>query len=308
MDKKGIIKTFHLDPDYFFLHKKAIRHTGFGMDHDPNLLDNGFGLYSESELHEELGPLKSDFYRIALCLEGSIEVEIGLESFVHESQTLHFNIPDRLFGMKNHSSNFKSYYIFFTADFLEELLGEIKLQADYPFFNYLNPPFFKLDNSGFTRIKDIFLKISREINLALSDRSRAVKLLLNYLLIEAKRSYLGLGLDKEKGLDKNSHLLIRYKKLVAKHFISIRKVKDYAEKMAISTDHHQKIIKQETGKSPGTFIDEMLIMEIKALLRYSELTITEIANQLEFTDASHLAKFFKKYQSVSPTEYRKKFH
>jgi AraC-like DNA-binding protein len=51
----------------------------------------------------------------------------------------------------------------------------------------------------------------------------------------------------------------------------------------------------------------MLLMEIKALLRYTQLNISEIAHQLEFTDASHLAKFFKKYTGLAPVAYRKKY-
>ena len=77
--------------------------------------------------------------------------------------------------------------------------------------------------------------------------------------------------------------------------------------MAVSTNHLSKIIKHETGKTAGEFIDEMLIMEIKALLRYSELNVSEITHQLDFTDTSHLSKFFKKYTELSPLGYRKKF-
>jgi AraC-like DNA-binding protein len=112
--------------------------------------------------------------------------------------------------------------------------------------------------------------------------------------------------DINQSTDKTSQLVSRYKKMVAQYFITIRNVKDYAEKLSITSNHLQKIIKQETGKSAGEFIDDMLLMEIKALLRYTQLNISEIAHQLEFTDASHLAKFFKKYTGLSPVAYRKK--
>jgi AraC-like DNA-binding protein len=92
--------------------------------------------------------------------------------------------------------------------------------------------------------------------------------------------------------------------MVGQHFIKIRSVAEYASKLAVTPKHLSKIIKEETGKTPSYFIDEMLLMEIKALLRHSELNISEIAWQLDFSDPSHLTTFFKKQQGITPLQYR----
>lgn len=301
------IPTFQLNRNYFFLHKTQATQTGFGLDHTPELIEAGFGIYSCVNLQDKVGPLRSDFYRIAFCSKGALQVDIGLESFTHQQNTIHFTIPEQLFVMKNKSADLEGYYLFFTPDFMESILPNIRLKATYPFFDYPGVPFFQLSDEEAKQVTTLFFEISREIQRSLADKERAIKLIINLLLIEAKRSYLRQGLHTVLKDSKNAQLVIRYKKLVAQHFIKTRNVQEYAKMLAVSPNHLSKLIKQETGKSPGVWIDEMLIMEIKALLIYSELNISEIAYQLDFTDSSHLAKFFKRYSGMTPLEYRKKF-
>lgn len=301
------IPSFNLNDQYFFIHKTNLAETGFGLDNSTKLIEHGLGVYSAANLRDEVGPLKSDFYRIALCLEGSLQVDIGVETFFHHKNTIHFHVPDRLFMMKNKSADLASYYLFFTGSFLEEILPEGKLNAHYPFFNYLNTPFFELSDTETEQIKGAFLAISEEIKTNKSDANTSIKLWITLILIYAKRSYIRQELARNNIIDKNSKLVAQYKKMVAQYFVTLRSVKDYAEKMAVSPNHLNKVIKQETGKSAGDFINDMLVMEIKALLRYSQLNISEIAYQLDFTDTSHLAKFFKKHTGTTPTQYRQKY-
>ncbi len=307
MAKKKHNQLFKLNEAYFSVHKTQIAETGFGLDHTPRLIEEGFGIYSSVNLKDEIGPLKSNFYRVALCLEGGLQVDIGVETYRHKKNTIHFNVPDRLFMMKNVSPDLKAYYLFFSADFIEEVIPEGILAKRFPFLHYLNTPFFELMEEEAENITQLMYSISNEIAQGLAEFKTSIKLLILMIFIAAKRSYNRQQIDKYLINKQESHLVSRFKKMVAQNFITLRNVKDYANKMAVSTNHLSKIIKHETGKTAGEFIDEMLIMEIKALLRYSELNVSEITHQLDFTDTSHLSKFFKKYTELSPLGYRKKF-
>jgi hypothetical protein len=91
------IPTFKLDADYRSIHKEKTVVSAFGMDSTNNLLDSGFGLYSSEGVKAKIGPLKSQFYRVALCLRGEVDVECGLERFRHSAETIHFNFPGQLY-------------------------------------------------------------------------------------------------------------------------------------------------------------------------------------------------------------------
>jgi AraC family transcriptional activator of pobA len=300
----NIIKSYHLDKNYLFVHKTDTVESNFGMDNTPELIENGFGIYSSKNVKSKIGPLKSLFYRIGFCRAGSLQVECGLETFTHSKDTIHFNFPGQLFSLNNVSSDMYSLYILFTAEFIETLIPSFSLQTQYPFLNYAGVPFFKLSEEEAKKTEQLFFEIDAEIKAGNPDMALAIKHLIYLILITAKRSYVRQQLTTVYHNAKASSLVTRYKKLVGEHFIKIRSVAEYASRLAVTPKHLSKVIKDETGKTPSDFINEMLMMEIKALLRHSQLNISEIAYQLDFSDPSHLSNFFKKHQGVTPQQYR----
>jgi AraC family transcriptional activator of pobA len=298
------IPAFQLHKGFFDVSRKKIEDTGFGMDHTKDVLDKGFVIYSCGQLKDKLGPLRSNVYRIGFCMSGSVQMYIGLESFTHGHNTMHFNMPDRLFGFKNKSKDINGYYLQFTPEFMEDMLSSEQIENKYPFFNYAHVPFLTISDEEATMIKGYFDKISNEVHLNGPEMLAAIKMHINLIMIEAKRSYLRQCLHQVTDEKSGTLLLSRFKKEVSRHFIAIRTVKEYALRLFISPNHLNKVVKKETGKSAGQLIGEMLCMEIKALLIHSELSISEIANRLDFTDASHFSKFFKRYAGITPMSYR----
>ncbi|WP_404478878.1 helix-turn-helix domain-containing protein [Sphingobacterium sp. ML3W] len=56
--------------------------------------------------------------------------------------------------------------------------------------------------------------------------------------------------------------------------------------------------------SPKGLIDRQVTLEIKALLRSTDLSIKEIAYRLNFEDSSYLTRYFKKQTGMTLTQYR----
>lgn len=80
---------------------------------------------------------------------------------------------------------------------------------------------------------------------------------------------------------------------------------EYADMLHISSNHLNKVIKKETGKTAHELIEEMLLLEAKALILHTDLSVAEIGYHLNFADPSHFNKFFKKLSGVTPLQYRK---
>ena len=57
--------------------------------------------------------------------------------------------------------------------------------------------------------------------------------------------------------------------------------------------------------SAGEWIDSHVILEAKAMLKSSEQSIQEIADELHFANQSFFGKYFKHHTGFSPKEYRK---
>ena len=83
-----------------------------------------------------------------------------------------------------------------------------------------------------------------------------------------------------------------------------RDVSFYARMQHITPRYFSAIIKEKTGDSALQWIVRMVITEAKQLLEESDLSIKEIADQLNFPTQSFFVKYFKQYVGVSPKEYR----
>lgn len=83
------------------------------------------------------------------------------------------------------------------------------------------------------------------------------------------------------------------------------KVSDVAEYLNLSIRQFTKIFSEQTGISPGKYINNRIILYSTDLLVNSDLSINDIVDILSFPDASTFIKSFKKSKGITPSKYRK---
>jgi AraC-like DNA-binding protein len=105
---------------------------------------------------------------------------------------------------------------------------------------------------------------------------------------------------------KGHFLVKKFYQLVEENYEKNLTVTQYADLMAITPNHLTQTVSRLTGKTSSQIIRAKQILEIKRLLIHSNLSVTEIANLLNFHDQSYFAKFFKRETNDSPLKYRSK--
>ncbi|MDR6737018.1 AraC family transcriptional regulator [Sphingobacterium sp. 2149] len=85
--------------------------------------------------------------------------------------------------------------------------------------------------------------------------------------------------------------------------IEMLELQDIANILCVSQKHLIKIIQETSGNHPCHFYVHKILTCTKSLLTNSELTISEIAQRLTY-DPSNFTKFFKKYEGMSPSQFR----
>ena len=306
MKKSSInITDYELDNSFYKVHKDEAVQGDFGLDNTSQLICNGFGLYSSAGLKQKIGPIKSEFFRIGFGVQGSVQIHCGLETFHFTPGSVVFTFPGQVFSMHDKSEDMFVYYMLFTEEFILDAVSLKQIRTDFPFLNYTGTPCFQLDKTEAEEIQEIILKLNDEIKLHSADLKQFIQLHIQLILLQANRSYQKLKLQLPS-TEKGDHAIVnQYKKLVSQHFINKRKVSDYAAMLFVTANHLNRITKNETGKTAHELIEEMLLLEAKALIIHTSLLIAEIAYQLNFTDPSHFNKFFKKLSGVTPLHFRK---
>lgn len=92
--------------------------------------------------------------------------------------------------------------------------------------------------------------------------------------------------------------------LLSEHHIRERSVSFYADQMNLSAKYLSAIVKKVTKKTPSEWIDGMVIVEAKNLLKYSDMNVQQIAYHMNFPNQSFFGKYFKQRTGLTPSEYR----
>ncbi|WP_208414851.1 helix-turn-helix domain-containing protein [Paenibacillus castaneae] len=87
------------------------------------------------------------------------------------------------------------------------------------------------------------------------------------------------------------------------HNISIS---DVAEVVGISSGHLGRIFKAETGKPPLEYLTEYRLEQGKKLLKDDSRSLQNISEAIGYNDVHTFIRYFKKYEGITPGEYRKK--
>lgn len=90
---------------------------------------------------------------------------------------------------------------------------------------------------------------------------------------------------------------------IEQHFREDITVEDIAQALFVSSAHLIRIFKKEVGCTPHRYLIRHRLMFAIPLLKYSHLSVKEIALSLGFSSASHFISSFRKEYGCTPTQY-----
>ena len=97
-------------------------------------------------------------------------------------------------------------------------------------------------------------------------------------------------------------------KLVEQSDGRIRRVDDFAQMLNVSPKYLSKLLHRVMARKPSEIIALFTLKAIENRLRYSDMTMQQIADELHFSSASSFGKFVREHTDMTPLEFRKKYH
>ena len=88
----------------------------------------------------------------------------------------------------------------------------------------------------------------------------------------------------------------------------IRRVDDFASQLNVTPKYLSTILKEVMNRRPSTYIQLYTLKAIERRLRFTDMTMQEIANDLNFPNPSFFGKYCKEHLGMTPLEYRMKYH
>jgi AraC-like DNA-binding protein len=205
------------------------------------------------------------------------------------------------------SNDIEGFIFIFTPEFyLINQTNQNRL-IEFPFFFTIrqdNPPLNLIEETNVKFLESLFKKGISEISKGESFSVELLRSLLDLILTSCSVLY---KTDENLLTKGKGHIVVkRFFQLVEENYVQNWSVAEYADQMAITPNHLTQTVNQLTGKTSSQIIRSKQILEIKRLLVHTNLSVTEIAARLNFSDQSYFTKFFKREAGVSPKQYRVK--
>lgn len=87
-----------------------------------------------------------------------------------------------------------------------------------------------------------------------------------------------------------------------------RLVEYYADRLNITSKYLSTLVRNILGRTPTDVIKVVTMKEIERRLRYTDDSIKQISQAMNFPNTSFFGKYFKQHSGMTPNSYRKKYH
>jgi AraC family transcriptional regulator, transcriptional activator of pobA len=248
-----------------------------------------------------LPPTKATTHSLIYLSEGEAIMTIGSETYRIFQDEMFVVAAGQIFSFGNYDVN-KGYLINFHSDFCLGSVTQPEALQSMEMLSVWGNPVVRLGAAS-PFVHALFQRLYNLYSLQDLQGNRLLQTYLLTLLCEIDHAYRPLTETKRV---RAVAITNQFKSLLHQHIYHLHRVQDYADLLAVTPNHLNKVVKQLTGKSPTRWIDETLVVEAKVLLYQTGRPIGEIAACLGILDASYFSRLFKRYAGCSPMEFRKR--
>lgn len=241
---------------------------------------------------------------IIYVLKGSLQIKIDTDSFILNEREVEIINSDESHEIQSLEDN---KVLIFNIDpfFFEKYYKDIN-----NIFFYTNSNDTEDQNgSEYEELKTLLSQMLCEYVQKLEDYDEEIEELLITLLYHLVNNFHYLTYEKEELKEKTDQLARyhRISKYIYNNYNNNITLQEIAKKEFLSTHYLSHEIKYATGYSFTDLINLTRIEESIKLLLDSDMSISEISDEIGFSHVRYFNKNFKYYFGCTPLQYRKKY-
>lgn len=287
-----------------------IRNVDISQIHHLPMIDfigNDFAIFNDiREIPLTTYPTRLNAACLTVCTKGWCRLELNLQPCEMREGMLSIILPDQIVRQLERSDDFSGLFIAISKDFMDMVIPT--MQQLFPMFLMIKErPFVSITPEETQSFQEYHSFLWSKVKLKDNPfRKEITQGLLLALFYEIYNIYQGHAVQQERiPKSRKEDLFERFIRAVSESYKAERSVSYYADKMFLTAKHLSTVVKEISGKTAGEWIDSFVVLEAKALLKSSELSIQEIADELHFANQSFFGKYFKQHTGMSPKEYRR---
>ncbi len=262
---------------------------------------------TDSQMQVFRFPCRIDAFIIGVGTEGETSVSFNLHEFKLKKDSIFIFTPKNVLQV-NSQQYFKADVIAISPDFMRRINIDIKNMMPL-FLKFVENPALTLTPEESRSMRGMIAQIERETRGPETHFSFDIVSGLIAATIYKVGDIMYHYLAEHPEGQNNSHnraeeYFKQFTHLLGEHFREERSVGFYARQLCITPKYLTTLIKRISGQSVSEWIDNYVILEAKTLLKYSTMSIQEIAYYLNFPNQSFFGSYFKRNTGMSPSQYK----
>lgn len=245
------------------------------------------------------------YYDITFITEGEGFFSIDNQTFDATPCDVFFSKPGEIRNWDTlHISN--GYALIFEDIFLSSFFKDPLFVQHLPFFSPQQTAC-KLHLSAelYPRMLQLLYDIKTEIDSYRQHDTHVLRALLYEALMLLNRAYPHLNATIETAKETAYSHLNKFIELVGTHLKEQHSVQFYANKLCITPNYLNEIVSSATSISAKQYIRNKVMDEAKRHLAYTDLPISEIAFNLNYSTVSYFVRSFRQCTNQTPLAYRR---
>lgn len=244
-------------------------------------------------------PRKLQRAAIVLCTSGSCRLKINLEEYEIKAPQLITLMPGQIFELLSDVDSLEGYVISLSKRFVDK----VNLPGwQHQYMKMYNNPITDINQDMLNSLRIFYLMLYRAA--ANEHNPFRVQIIENLISIFYYGGVSSFETDANALLKYKNHIVANFLELVQQHYREERLIQYYAGRLCITPKYLSKLVKEHTGRAATDWIEQHVILEARAMLQSTDLSIQQIATTLNFPNQSFFGKYFKRATGVSPTRYR----
>lgn len=283
--------------------------TMAGGEKRPGIMGECIAANSASEMEIFRFPSRLNALMIGVGTEGETSLTSNLQEFRLKKDSLFIFSPKHILQVQS-NNRFKAHLIVIAPDFLKRINIDTKRMMPL-FLQFGSLPCMELTHAESQSLRSFISMVEQELKGSETDFSSEIIGGLIAATIYKVGDILTHYLTEHPEVDSPIHnraeeYFRQFTELLGEHYKHERSVGFYARQLCITPKYLTTLIKRISGKSVSEWIDNYVILEAKTLLKYSNMSVQEIAYYLNFPNQSFFGSYFKRNAGMSPSQYKAK--
>ncbi len=245
-----------------------------------------------------------DCHVLILVLEGTLHItQSGLAHSVASGQYLFLKAGEEHYGHKPSHGKLAYLWVHFSSDTpWETISGDNSITLPES-FAYLLPE--RGAPATFQRISILFRQLIDFSRQEALYTEAILTCALSLLAMEMTQEFLDRLSNRQNNISPVVYTIMEWVKSNCHKHLSLHEI---AEEFHYNAEYLSSLFKRETGMTLVYYLNKSRVEISKNLLSSNNVSIKEAAYSCGFRDEKYYMKMFKKYEGMTPLQYKNAFH